>query len=150
VRIAIALIAALVLGACAQDTPTVTQPEQQPEPAGPQTVAITAVEYEFQGIPETLEAGETTFTMENAGEEQHELQLTLITGDQSVEELIELPGPQVEEFIQPVDRAFARPGGTDEFTADLEPGRYGYVCFIQAKDGTEHAALGMYGEFEVA
>lgn len=43
-----------------------------------------------------------------------------------------------------------KPGETSaETEIDLVAGRYGYVCFIEAKDGTPHAFLGMSGEFVV-
>jgi uncharacterized cupredoxin-like copper-binding protein len=146
------LIIALALGVagCAQDDPTVGQQQQQPEPAGPETVAVTMVEYEFQGIPETVAAGETTFTVENTGEEQHELALVRIVTETPIEELIELPEKKAQAQIEDAGHAFAKPGRSAELEAELEAGRYGYVCFIPAPDGTPHAFLGMLGEFTVA
>ena len=146
----IALLAALVLSACADNGNQQAQPEEQPEPAGPQTVAVTAVEYEFQGIPESVDAGATTFTLENAGEEEHELVMALVTGDQSIDELLELPEKEVNKVIEDVGRAFAKPGLSDGFNVTLEPGRYAYVCFVESPDGPPHAFLGMRGEFMVA
>lgn len=147
---------ALVLAACAQeDDPTIdAQPEATVEeettaPAG-SDIAVTAVEYKFHGVPEAVSEGEYTFTLENEGEEPHELYLFFISGDQGIEELLELPEKEVSEFTQAVDRAEAKPGGSAEFTAGLVPGRFGYVCFVSAPDGTPHAFLGMAGEFTVA
>jgi uncharacterized cupredoxin-like copper-binding protein len=146
---------ALILGACAQDDPTVgVQPE---EPSGEQDSpslkpqwTVTAIEYAFKGAPVLLSEGEFTFTLKNDGEEPHELYLAHITGPQSIEELIELPEEEVAELTQAVDRAEAAPGESAEFTAALVPGRFGYVCFVEAEDGTPHAFLGMVGEFTVA
>jgi plastocyanin len=145
---------ALTLGVagCAQDEPTVqdgAEPAAQ-EPAAGATVEFTTVEYEFQGIPSELQAGETTFALTNDGQEQHEFSLFRMTGDQPVDELIQLPEKQARKLIEDVTHTFAKPGGSAEATADLTPGRYGYVCFIPAPDGEPHALKGMNGEFSVA
>jgi uncharacterized cupredoxin-like copper-binding protein len=146
---AIALL--LVAAGCGEDDPALEQPEPAAqEPAAGATVEFTADEYAFTGIPEEVAAGETTFVLTNAGAEQHEFSLSLITGDQTVEELLQLPGDQATEFLEDVGHASAQPGGTGELSADLEPGRYGYVCFIPAPDGEPHALKGMFGEFTVA
>ncbi|MGH2690907.1 MAG: hypothetical protein ACRDHM_00190 [Actinomycetota bacterium] len=144
-------VLALSLVGCTEDNPTVApRPQGRPDPQTSADWAVTAVEYEFQGAPVLLSAGEFTFTLENEGEEPHELYLFYITGDQPIEELIELPERQVDKVAQAVNRAEAKPGGSDEFTAALVPGRFGYVCFVEAEDGTPHAFLGMRGEFTVA
>ena len=141
----------LLLAACAQDDPTIGQPQEtQPPTPDSGNVVITAVEYEFQGVPESLAEGEYTFTLENEGEEKHELYLFFISGDQSVEELLELPEEQVNESTQAVNRVVAPPGDSAEFTAGLVPGRFGSVCFIISPDGGLHAILGRRGEFTVA
>ncbi len=41
-------------------------------------------------------------------------------------------------------------GGDEEaLTLDLEPGRYGMVCFVAGPDGQPHAFQGMQYEFTV-
>ena len=153
-RTKIALLAILALTSCGED-PTVETPQagtSQPPDSAPvaSEIPVTAVEYEFQGIDAELTSGETTFQLDNAGEEPHELSLARITGDQPLEELLQLPEKQVGKFIENVGRAFAKPGGSDLLELELQPGRYGYVCFVGAPDGTPHAFLGMAGEFTVA
>jgi uncharacterized cupredoxin-like copper-binding protein len=140
----------LVLTACAQQPQQrQAQPAQQPEkPPGPREVTVKAVEYEFQGLPATLPAGRVRILLENAGQEPHEFGLVRIIGDQTVEELLQL-GNRAERFIEDVGSAFARPGKSNELTVTLEPGRYGYACFVTTH-GQPHALAGMFGEFEVA
>jgi uncharacterized cupredoxin-like copper-binding protein len=140
----------LVLTACAQQPQQrQAQPAQQPEkPPGPREVTVKAVEYEFQGLPATLSAGRVRILLENAGQEPHEFGLVRIIGDQSVEDLLQL-GNRAERFIEDVGSAFARPGKSDELKVTLEPGRYGYACFVTTH-GQPHALAGMFGEFEVA
>jgi uncharacterized cupredoxin-like copper-binding protein len=147
----------LALVGCGEDTPTITTespaipPTESSTPAVSESedINITATEYAFEGVPDAVSAGLHRFILENAGEEQHELYLFYITGDQTLEELLELPEKQVNKFTQAVDRVEAGPGASDQFNADLVPGRFGYVCFVESADGTPHAFLGMVGEFTV-
>ena len=146
------LVLALMLGACAQDDPTIGQQPQPTDQPTTQTRSdwfITAVEYEFQRAPVLLSEGEYTFTLENAGREKHELYLFYISGPQSVAELLELPEKKVNKLTQAVDRAVAPPLRSDSFTAALVPGRFGYVCFVVSPEGKPHALLGMRGELMV-
>lgn len=68
-------------------------------------------------------------------------------------DLIKLPDKKVGHYFEgpPNHLPTVKPGKTGDKTLEmeLEPGRYGYVCFIEAKDGTPHAFLGMAGEFVV-
>ena len=150
----IALLAVLVLTSCGGDTAEdATQAGGTETPAGAPVateIPVTAVEYEFQDIEDELISGQTSFRLENAGEEPHEFSLARITGDQPLEELLQLPEEEVGEFIEDAGRAFAEPGDSDLLEVELQPGRYGYVCFVEAPDGTPHAFLGMSGEFTVA
>jgi uncharacterized cupredoxin-like copper-binding protein len=155
-RVAAAL--AVLVGACAQGSElrATPEPEQETveqeteEPTAPGEIAVTAVDYKFHGIPEALEAGEVTFVLQNEGEEKHELVMARLKGGKSTEEVLRLPGPQQERFIEPVPgRALARPGGSAELSAELGPGAYAYVCFIATPEGTPHAFEGMVGELTV-
>jgi uncharacterized cupredoxin-like copper-binding protein len=141
---------ALVAAACGGET-------EQPggggggTPSGPQTIQVQAEDYKFGGVPQTLPPGEVTFVLENQGEEPHDFGLVRIKGDKSAEELVSLPQKQSQKFIENVGNSFAQPGQEGKpLTTELEAGRYGYACFVTTKDGTPHAALGMFGEFTVA
>ena len=115
--------------------------------AGPSKVQVQSEEYKFGGVPGTLPAGETTFVLENVGEEPHEFGLVRIKTD--VEELIQMPPSESEKLISDVGGTFAKPGEESSFQADLAAGSYGYACFVETKDGEPHALLGMYGGFTV-
>jgi hypothetical protein len=143
------MAAALFAGACGGETTPQGGSGGQTE-AGPQTVQVQAEDYKFGGVPDSLPAGEVTFEFENVGEEPHEFGLVRVKGDQSLEELVSLPQKQAQKFIENVGGTFARPGEEGKpLTGDLVAGRYGYACFVTTKDGTPHAALGMFGEFTV-
>jgi uncharacterized cupredoxin-like copper-binding protein len=130
-----------------QGTRTSPQPEAT---AGPQEVAVTAVEYEFQGVPENLEGGRVRFVLDNKGQEQHVLSIARVKTDATIEELLDLPQKRLNKHIEDVGDLFVRPGDSRRRVLDLTAGRYAYVCFVSAKDGTPHAFLGMRGEFTVA
>jgi plastocyanin len=117
--------------------------------AGPTEVQVHAEEYKFGGVPETLPAGTATFTLENLGKQPHDFGLVRIVGDTTAEELIQLPPNGADELIEDVGHAFARPGKTDTLEVTLEPGQYGYSCFVEAPDGKPHALHGMFGDFAV-
>ncbi|MFN2390312.1 MAG: hypothetical protein ABR575_12015 [Actinomycetota bacterium] len=116
---------------------------------GTAQINVTADEYSFD-FPGTVEAGVTVFTLANAGQEKHHIQILELKDDApSLTKLLESKQPR--KFI------VRRVGGTDEidsgserrFEAELTPGRYAYVCFLQAKKGKSHAELGMAGEFTI-
>lgn len=55
------------------------------------------------------------------------------------------------KHITQIGATFAKPGESAKkpVTADLEPGRYGMVCFFPAPDKQPHAFKGMFAQFEV-
>jgi hypothetical protein len=130
-------------------------------------VEVTGTEYEFQGIPETLDAGQTALAFTNEGGEEHEFILVRVNDDvtESIEELAALSDEEVFQKIRVVSFSSAVPGGTDHSFVDLEPGRYGAVCFYpvgstpeaiaaaeasgQEIDGPPHVTQGMFAEFTV-
>ena len=121
---------------------------------GWERVDVTAVEYSFQGIPETLPAGPVSFELANEGKEPHELVVLSINEDvtQPFEQILRLPEKQARTMARPVGGTFAEPGGSEPLVAELEPGRYGVACFIPVggkETGPPHATRGMFAEFTV-
>jgi hypothetical protein len=94
-----------------------------------ETLDITATNYEFDGIPETVPAGTTVLNFTNEGTEFHEIALAQLPEgeERPLEELLALP-----EEPPLTDKAFVlAPPGVDTYvTADLEPGRYVGICFV--------------------
>ena len=137
-------------------------------------VEVTAVEYEFQGIPETVPAG-TTFSLTNGGEEVHEMIVVKIPDEETrpVEELAQLSDKELGKVFPEGPEAataialFAAPGGQGEGETGetegtvTEPGRYGVLCFVPvgttemptngppSGDGPPHFTQGMVTEFTV-
>lgn len=146
-----AAVLALTLGLAAcgdsdEDDDSAATPSTQPspsttatpEPAG-ETVEITAVDYDFEGVPETVPPGtELSFTNDSAGE-VHEMVLLRINDDETrtIEELAALPEEEATAAFAPGPPAlvsFALPGEDGMVavgsTTLTEPGRYGMVCFV--------------------
>jgi hypothetical protein len=104
---------------------------------GPGAVEVSLVDYAFEGLPSSVEAG-TTFTVVNESEDElHELVAFRLPDDEdrSVDELSELPPEDLVPALgEPVTVLLAEPDGPQipavgDGTVD-EPGRYAIMCFI--------------------
>lgn len=96
-----------------------------------QSVDATAREYAFQGIPETLKAGPTTFSIDNEGSEVHEIHVFRLSEDVgAVSELLNRSQDEAQDKMTSVGMASADPGDQRSFDADLDAGRYAAVCLI--------------------
>ena len=120
------------------------------EGEGTAETTIVATEYKFD-LPATMPAGETTFTLANEGKEQHFIEIVELKEDAPpVDKLVKMRDAQKFFVRQAGNTPPVKPGEESQpFDVDLTPGRYGYVCFIQAPNGKPHAFLGMAGEFTV-
>lgn len=122
-------------------------------------VELSARDYEFEGVPETLAPGPTSFVMANEGGEAHELSLVKLGDDVelSLDELLALPEEEADQHIDTfAGGTFAPADATSGTVAELTPGRWAYVCFIPvgSVDGADgsgppHFVEGMAGEFTV-
>jgi hypothetical protein len=129
------------------------------ENCGWEQVDVTAVDYAFEGIPETVPAGAVSFEFANEGEEFHELQLARKNDGvtESAEELLQLPEEEAMEKVTILGGTFAPPGESEYVVNDLEAGDYIAVCFIpvgatpENEEGTgpPHFTQGMVAEFTV-
>lgn len=119
------------------DTTTTEAPadDGEDDEAEGDTLEVTGVEYEFQGLDDEVEAG-TELTFTNEGNEVHELALMRINDDEtrSIEELLQLPEEEAMQAVTFVGVSVAPPGEDGEIMeGDLtvaEPGRYVAICFI--------------------
>jgi hypothetical protein len=139
----------------AQETPAEEETTPAEDEGGEgELIHVVATEYQFEGVPETLEAGSYEFHLQNDGKEPHEFVLAQILTDTPLEELLKLEDQALMKEIKPLDGTFAEPGGTSEqpLSAELEAGRYVAVCFVPVggkKNGPPHAFKGMTHEFTV-
>lgn len=132
------------------------------ESCGWNAVDVTAVDYSFEGVPDAIDAGVTSFEFANDGEEMHEMVLFRKNDgvDLSAEELLELPEEEAMTMATFVGATFGEPGSSDEYlVADLEAGDYAMVCFVptgvtseaefETADGPPHFTHGMVAELTV-
>lgn len=122
-------------------------------------VPVTAIDYEYEGVPATLKPGVTQFKLENdAPKENHELFMVKLSPEGAAmdpEKLLSLPEKKVGKLVDfsTATAAFAPPGETGYTVTTLQPGDYVYACFIPQggkKKGAPHFTLGMYGTFTVS
>jgi hypothetical protein len=127
---------------------------------GFEAVEVTAVDYAFEGVPETLPAGITTFAFSNEGKEVHEMLMVRYKDPSTtIEELLELSDKEAQKKIVFLGASFGPPGASDTENKDLAPGKYALVCFVpvgstsekaaRKADGPPHVARGMSAEFTV-
>ena len=123
------------------------------------SVAATAVDYQFQGIPATLPAGLTKIKFTNgAPKEDHELaifRLLPAAEGQDALTLLKMPEKKAAKYADLDSAVFTfAPAGEEGYTVtELEPGKYVYACFIPVggKDkNAPHFMEGMYGTFTVS
>lgn len=131
---------ALAGAACGDDDDASTAADDSPrsELSPSEPVTVTAVDFEFQRLPDAVDAG-TSFDLENdSAVEVHELvALRLPEGEnRSAETLIGLPQAELQAlFAAPPATVLVAPPGADGFAAlgdgtVTDPGRYLFVCFI--------------------
>jgi uncharacterized cupredoxin-like copper-binding protein len=123
---------------------------------GANEVPVTAVggdgTYDFV-FDQPVPAGKTAFVMDNADEEPHFMFVAKLTGDLSLDEILEAEqeGQDPEEHAEEVGGSDdARPGEQVVLNVEnLEAGTYGMLCYIPGPDGQPHAYNGMAVEFTV-
>ena len=178
-----ACLLALGLAACGDDDDTATADEtptteaaETPTEEAPEgkIVEITAVDWAFEGVPESVEAG-TKLSLTNEGDEPHELVAIRIPDEETrpVSEIVALPEEELGAVFggepMPATVLLAATGTTDTPGAVMgdgtltEPGRYAIVCFLPVgaddsilesegppeSDAPPHVSQGMFAELTV-
>lgn len=127
---------------------------------GFERVDVVAVDYAFEGVPETIPAGHVAFTFSNEGEEVHEMLMVRYKDPSTtIEDLVKLSGRGAEKAVDFLGASFGPPGAFDTEPKELTPGKYALVCFVpvgstsekaaRKADGPPHVARGMSSEFTV-
>ena len=142
----------------------------------PTTVEVSAVDFAFEGLPETLAAGSTVMLTNNSATELHELVAIRLPDDEtrSAADIVANPEDLVALFPS-VETVLIAPPGEDGIpvvgTGTLaEPGRYLIICAIptgvdpgeyltaaaeseggppDVPGGPPHFVHGMYGQITV-
>lgn len=119
-----------------------------------QRVDVQAVDWAFTGVPDEIHSGRVSFSVDYAGEDEHEMVLFRRNDDvtASLDELLELPGDEMMGKVTMAGVTWGAPGSTSYLPADLEPGTYFLMCFLPqhgAEDGMPHFMVGMRHTVEV-
>jgi hypothetical protein len=124
------------------------------------TVDVRAADYAFQGVPNELDAGVTSFEFSNGGTEVHEMVVFRVNDGvtDTLEELIAMPEEEVVTKTTMIAQTGAVPGEAEYTIAELTAGRYAMLCFVPEGTHTEemegtgqpHFMRGMVFEFNVA
>lgn len=124
---------------------------------GFEQIEATGVDYEYEGLPDTVPAGVVAVTLTNEGEELHEIGIARINDDvtEPVEQLLALPEEEVFSKLELKGVTFVEPGATETTFMRMEEGRYGAACFIPEGTtsmempgmGAPHFTMGMFAEF---
>lgn len=122
-------------------------------------LAVTALDYKYEGIPATLPAGVTKIKMTNAAPgEDHMMAIVKLTAAgeaMELDKILALPEKKQGKYLDFSNAAFmeAEAGEAGYAPINLTPGKYAYACFFPQggkKNGTPHFLLGMEGEVTVS
>ena len=127
---------------------------------GYERIDVAAVDYAFEGVPETLAAGTVTFAFSNEGEEMHEMLLLRYKDPKTtIEDLMKLSEKEAQSKVDFLGASFGPPGASDIESREMTPGKYVMVCFVpvgstsekaaRKAKGPPHVAKGMSAEFTV-
>ena len=146
---------AVVVTATEGGTATTEATSEATTAASGETIEVTGVDYAFEGLPETIEAGTALSFVNGSDAEFHEMVVIAIPEgeERSVEELVALPPEESDAIfanVEPALVAVAMPGepgmpvlGDGTIS---EPGRYAVVCFVPVGADPEAVAAAMQSE----
>jgi hypothetical protein len=133
------------------------EPASRPIPPGVPSTDLALQEYSFNFNKAAVQAadGNIAFRATNVGQEEHEILVLRLDTNKDLGGIVEdIAQSESEDFPPGIDfvtfGGVLRPGqSTNVILTDLEPGRYGFICFLPSPDGTPHAFLGMINDFTV-
>lgn len=118
------------------------------------SIAFTAKDYEFVGLPESVESGLTRLAMTVEDEDHHAMFVKLNDGVTADDFAAALQGPDLGAMLSLAislgGPGSVSPGETATVILDLTVGRYMVICIIPDEEtGMSHAAMGMVWPLEV-
>ncbi len=125
--------------------------EQTPAPAP--VLTYTASDFAYTG-PAEIPAGASTIRLVNQGMEPHHAVMARVDSGKTLADIANIYAAQ--QSVDPAWLTFVggpgvvAPGDTTEITADLEPGTYAFICFVESPDGSFHFMKGMMSTIAVA
>jgi plastocyanin len=117
-----------------------------------QDLAVSGKEFAFEA-PASIPAGLTKVILTNDGAEEHQAQVARLTDGKTIEELTATlatdEGAALAMLTLAGGPTGVQPGEARSTTANLAPGAYVFLCFVQSADGVPHLAKGMIAPLEV-
>jgi hypothetical protein len=116
-------------------------------------LAVKGFDFRYEGVPASIAAGPAIFSFANSGSEDHELGVVKVKEGFTFDQVVALTkaDPEDESYVDRfIGAAYAKPGEGTDLSVKLEPGLYGFACFVEDAQGTPHFNHGMYGSFTVA
>jgi hypothetical protein len=142
----------VALGACtAADkapAPEAAAAKTADAPAAPPVITIIAKDFSYE-MPDTVVGGVVTITLVNKAQNLHHVQFLKLSDGKTFADLAagfkamkpgSPPPPWVHDVAGPNSPV---PGGESSIVANLEPGAYAVVCFVDTPDHIPHFAKGM-------
>jgi uncharacterized cupredoxin-like copper-binding protein len=119
---------------------------------GAEVIQVVGIDFEFEGIPDEVPAGDVSFEFSNEGEAAHEMIVFKLAEGADMDELLAREEPPGDDEAEEVGFTWARPGegGVYLNAEGLDAGTYAVVCFIPGPDGKAHHELGMKQTFTVS
>ena len=153
----LALVASVFVGCGGDDagaSGTTTDPAAAPTAPPASEVTITATEYTFEPSTRRIAAGRVRLTLDNQGDEPHQVQLGLVepgTTADSFHRTFHEQGPGAAEKLLRWQTGVngVEPGEKGTVVGDLKPGQYLMICFVPGHDGVSHIDKKMIVPVEV-
>ena len=102
---------------------------------------VTGVEYEFQGLPKTVPAGNVAIRFTDTGAELHEIDISRVKSKDSVKKIVRLSEKEQAKKLELVGGTFAMQNQTSYTVAELtKPGRYAVICHLPVGSTSVQAA----------
>lgn len=125
--------------------------QTSPRPGGHRLVVANAVDFTFQ--VGQVAPGPTRIVLRNRGTEDHQVFVVPLLEAGTLHEAVaaDRRGRRIAPFLAGAGSTspVARPGERVVVDVDLQPGPYGFLCFVASPDGTPHAYKGMAREVMV-
>jgi plastocyanin len=136
---------AVILTAC-RAAPTATKSALAEAP-----IRITAVDFAFGNLPDTISSGEHTVRLVNTGREPHMVAFTEIDSSHTVADLIHAiaANQDVKWAVEHGGPQMTPPGDSVTTMLELPAGLYAVICWVPDSAGRPHVALGMIKALEV-
>jgi hypothetical protein len=151
----IALVAGSFLAACGDDNKSSSDSSDTTvASAAPAELNVVGKDFSY-ATAASVKAGFVKVSLDNQGQEPHQVQLVRINDGVTPQQLQEAQTDQTGEKLLPLVTVKGgvngiAPGTKQSAVTKLDAGQYLMLCFLRGADGVAHAAKGMVAPFTVS